>query len=210
MKLARFSLSLALAVASTGLGLSAKADTAPAHCDLFRPNGKYPDFSSNCTFSQRQGFVSIQFQANGARYEFSPIPNSASGNFRDQNGNPAYRQAGLGNDGVIFQLADGYKIYVYWDQDSSFGTGPVAQGTRVGTLIANDRGSQINLRSQPTAQSRAVGYGLAGDKVNILKCQKDTDSAGSSLNWCQVKFMESGAVGWIRSDFIEFPSDGSL
>jgi hypothetical protein len=191
-------------------GLVARADTVPAHCDLYRPGGSYPDFSSSCTFSQRQGYISIQLQENGARYEFDPIPNSAPGNFQDQYGNPVYRQAGLGNDGVIFQFADEYKLYVYWDSTTIPGGTSATSGARVGTLIAHDRGSRINLRSQPTVRSRATGYGLAGDQVDILQCQQDTDTAGSQLNWCQVKFLESGAVGWVRSDFISFPSDGSL
>jgi hypothetical protein len=167
MKLKTLCLSVTVALASVGVALGAKADTVPAHCDLYRPRATYADFSSNCTFSQRQGYISVQLQANGARYEFSPASNAAPGNFKDQHGNPVYRQAGLGNAGVIFQFVDGYKLYVYWDNSGSYGSGSVRPGGRVGTLIAHDRGSQINLRSQPTARSRAIGYGLAGDRVNI-------------------------------------------
>ncbi len=197
-------------MATAGGGLAVRADTVPAHCDLYRPGASYPDFSSSCTFSQRQGYIGIQMLENGARYDFDPIPNTAPGNFRDHYGNPVYRQAGLGDAGVIFQFADEYKLYVYWDSTTFPESTPASGNARVGTLIAHDRGSQINLRSQPTARSRAMGYGLAGDQVNILQCQQDTDTAGSDLNWCQVKFLESGAVGWIRSDFISFPSDGYL
>jgi hypothetical protein len=210
MTLKTLSLSLAVALTSVGIALGAKADTVPAHCDLYRPNSSYPDFSSSCTFSQRQGYIGIQMLENGARYEFDPVPNAAPGNFVDHHGNPVYRQAGLGDDGLIFQFVDGYKLYVYWDSATFPENTPTSANTRVGTLIAHERGSQINLRSQPTVNSRAIGYGLAGDQVNILQCQQDTDTAGSDLNWCQVKFLESGAVGWMRSDFIIFPSDGSL
>jgi SH3-like domain-containing protein len=76
------------------------------------------------------------------------------------------------------------------------------------TLTARDRGAHINLRSQPTARSRAVGYGLPGDRVDLWQCVQDYDTPGSDLNWCKVHFPVSGAVGWIRSDFIIFPSDG--
>lgn len=59
-----------------------------------------------------------------------------------------------------------------------------------------------------TTRSRAIAYGLPGDRIDILQCELDTDTPGSDLNWCRVQFAESGAIGWIRSDFIIFPSDG--
>jgi SH3-like domain-containing protein len=143
-------------------------------------------------------------------YEFSPIPNSQPGNFTDQHGNAVYRQAGLGDAGTIFQFVDGSHLWIYWDTSSAYGSGPVNQSNRIGTLTAHSNGSQINVRSQPTAQSRAVAYGLAGDQVNILECVLDTDTTGSTLNWCKVQFLVSGATGWVRSDFIVFPGDGAL
>ena len=212
MKIQTVLLSAVTTFAALGVGLSAKADTIPAHCDLYAPGEDYAYLSSNCTFSQRQGHIGIQLQSNGARYDFDPVGNQP-GNFRDQHGQAVYRQSGLGNAGTIFEFSDGSHLWVYWDSNTSYGTGPVSQGTggtRVGTLVAHDRGSQINLRSEATARSRAVGYGLAGDQVNILECVQDRDTAGSDLNWCRVQFLGSGAIGWIRSDFIIFPSDGAL
>ncbi|EDX87007.1 Bacterial SH3 domain family [Synechococcus sp. PCC 7335] len=192
-----------------GFGLMAKADTAAAHCDLYAPGEDYAYLSSNCTFSQRQGYIGIQLQANGVRYEFDPIGDQP-GNYIDQHGNPVYRQAGLGDAGNIFEFVDGSHLYLYWDSSSSYGSTSSASGDRVGTLVAHERGSQINLRSEPTIYSRALGYGLAGDQIDILNCEQDTDTATSDLNWCRVQFLESGAIGWIRSDFIIFPSDGRL
>lgn len=209
MKIQAPLLAAASVLASIGFALSARADTVPAHCDLYARGEDYPSLSSNCTFSQRQGYIGIQMQANGTRYELSPVPNSQPGNFTDQRGNRVIRQSGLGDRGQIFRLSDGSALYVYWDQSSSFGSAPAqGSGQRIGTLVAHDRDSQINLRSQSTVQSRAIGYGLAGDRVNILQCTQDTDTPGSNLNWCRVQFLESGATGWIRSDFIVFPSDG--
>ncbi|HIK44433.1 MAG TPA: SH3 domain-containing protein [Leptolyngbyaceae cyanobacterium M65_K2018_010] len=221
MKLKNLSLSLALAVVSVGVALGAKADTVPAHCDLYAPREDYPSLSSVCTFSQRQGYITINLQSNGVSYELSPVPNAAPGNFRDQHGKAVYRQSGLGSAGTIFEFVDGSHLWVYWDE-STFSTTPATQGigsdpvtqgiggssARIGTLVAHSRGSQINLRSQPTVRSRALGYGLAGDQVQIYLCQPDTDTPGSDLNWCNVQFVVSGANGWIRSDFIIFPSDG--
>ncbi len=93
---------------------------------------------------------------------------------------------------------------------ASYGVDLLAQGAggRVVTLTAQDRGTHINLRSQPTVRSRAIGYGLPGDQVSLLECVQDTDTRGSDLNWCRVRFPRSGAVGWIRSDFIIFSDDG--
>ena len=211
MRIQTVLLSAATSLVALGFGMAAKADTVPAHCDLYAPGEDYAYLSSNCTFSQRQGYISIQMQANGVSYELSPVANTAPGNFIDQYGHAVYRQSGLGNAGTIFEFVDGSHLWVYWDASTAYGTGPVSQGqggSRVATLVAHDRGSQINLRSEPTVQSRAIGYGLAGDQVNILECVPDRDTAGSDLNWCQVQFLVSGAIGWIRSDFIIFPSDG--
>ncbi|MBE9140232.1 SH3 domain-containing protein [Nodosilinea sp. LEGE 07088] len=208
MTLKGLTVALLTALVPMGLAMEARADTVTAHCDLYAPGEDYAYLSSNCTFSQRQGYVSVQLQSNGHRYEFDPIPNSQPGNFRDQYGNLVYRQSGLGDAGQIFEFVDGSHLWVLWDTSSSYGSAPVQSPSRVATLTAYDRGSQINLRSQATVRSRANGYGLAGDQVNILECVQDTDTPGSDFNWCKVQFLESGAIGWIRSDFIIFPSDG--
>lgn len=186
----------------------ANADTTDAHCDLYAPGEDYAYLSSNCTFSQRQGHIGIHLQSNGVRYELDPV-GSTPGNFVDQYGQAVYRQAGLGDAGQIFEFVDGSHMYVYWDNSSSYGSAPVQEyGQRVGTLTAYDRGSQINVRSEPTIYSYAHSYGLTGDQVEILQCVQDTDTPGSDLNWCEVQFLGSGAIGWVRSDFIIFPSDG--
>lgn len=202
-------LSAVTSFAVLGFGLAAQADTTPARCELYAPGEDYASLASNCSFSQRQGYISIQMQSNGVRYEFSPLANSRPGNFRDQYGQAVYRQSGLGSDGTIFEFVDGSHLYVYWDGSTGSGT-QEQSGTRIGTLVAHERGSQINLRSQPTARSRPQGYGLAGDQVKILECVVDQDTVGSTLNWCRVQFLVSGAIGWVRSDFIIFPSDGAL
>lgn len=204
MKLKITSLAIATACLSVGWTSVAKADTVTAHCDLYRPGEGYPGVSSNCTFSQRQGYIGIEMQNTGVRYEFSP---ESSRVYKDQYGGKV-TQSILGDEGQSFTLADGTKLSVFWDNSSNYGSEPSSSANRVGVLIAHDRGSQINLRSGPTINSRAYGYGLAGDQINILECKQDRDTRGSDLNWCKVQFLESGAIGWIRSDFIIFPSDG--
>ncbi len=81
----------------------------------------------------------------------------------------------------------------------------LAQG--ISTLTASSSNSRINVRSRPTVNSSSPHYGLPGDRVKVLQCVKDQDTRGSDLNWCKVQFVQSRAVGWIRSDFIIF-SDG--
>ncbi len=78
----------------------------------------------------------------------------------------------------------------------------------VSTLTARNPNSRINVRSQPTVNSSSPHYGFPGDKVRVIQCVQDQDRRGSDLNWCKVQFVNSKAVGWIRSDFIVFADGG--
>ncbi len=64
-------------------------------------------------------------------------------------------------------------------------------------LIANQPESRINLRSGPGTSFAAKGYGLVGDPVQLLRSTTASDGT-----WYYVRFEQSGAEGWIRSDFI--------
>ena len=68
-------------------------------------------------------------------------------------------------------------------------------------LIANDPDSRINLRDNPSATGRELGYGLVGDRVEIIE---QTTSDG--YTWHRVRFPRSGSVGWIRGDFVNVVS----
>jgi hypothetical protein len=93
------------------LPAAARADSAQAQC-AFQPLGatevgaKMP-----CTFSQRQGYVDIDIEG-GKSYSLSPIGNTP-GTYKDAEGKPAYRRAGLGSKGLILKLSEG-DLYVYW------------------------------------------------------------------------------------------------
>jgi hypothetical protein len=78
----------------------------------------------------------------------------------------------------------------------------------ISTLRASNPNAQINVRSQPTINSSSPSYGLPGDKVKVIQCVQDKDTRGSDLNWCKVQFVQSKAIGWIRSDFIIFADGG--
>ncbi len=224
MKVANALLAIAAAIASVGISLVAKADTVTARCDIY-PKGEDRATSSGlCTFSQRQGVVGIQLK-NGKRYDLVPVGQNP-GNYRDQNGRAAYRQSGLGNKGQIFRLAT-ESIYVYWDpapygktsgnqtsgnQTSGSQTSGSSTSTMavrgISTLKASSATTRINVRSQPTIKSDSPHYGIPGDKVKVIQCVQDQDSAGSDLNWCRVEFVSSKATGWVRSDFIIFADGG--
>ena len=74
-----------------------------------------------------------------------------------------------------------------------------------GRLFTTDQGSQINVRDEPssTSYSRHVGY--AGDLVDLISQSTGQDGK----NWYKVKF-ESGASGWIFSEFLSLAQDKSI
>lgn len=208
-----------LAIAPLGMALQGNADTARASCVVYPKGEDRASWSGICTFSQRQGVVNIQLQ-NGKRYDLVPI--GQTNKFRDQNGRPGHRES----DGPreIFRLST-ESIYVMFDDGASgqissgspvsgsASTRPPATGTRisgrgVSTLTSRDPNVRINVRSQPTINSSSPHYGVPGDKVTVIRCVQDQDTAGSDLNWCNVQFVSSKATGWIRSDFIIFADGG--
>jgi len=71
--------------------------------------------------------------------------------------------------------------------------------TRTARLITQAAESQINLRSQPTTQSTAQGYGLGGDSITLLRLAEGE----GGLSWYYIKFAGSGAEGWVRGDFVD-------
>lgn len=115
MKLANPLLAVTMTIASS-FAVPANADTVNARCE-YHPNGQSrATVSQSCTLSQRQRNVSIQW-ADGVRNEFTAVGNSP-GNYVDQRGGAVYRQAGLGDNGVIFKMPNG-AIYVYWNTAST-------------------------------------------------------------------------------------------
>lgn len=111
MKFQTALMTAATTIATLGFVLPAQADTVHARCEFYRNGKSRPEVNMPCTFSQRQGFVSIQW-ADGVRNEFTPTGDQP-GVFKDRRGGLVYRQAGLGERGLIFKMEHG-KIYVYW------------------------------------------------------------------------------------------------
>jgi Bacterial SH3 domain len=72
-------------------------------------------------------------------------------------------------------------------------------------LQATDPQAQINLRAAPDPNARSLGYGLVGDRVEIL----EQVPGANDYTWYRVRFYVSGAVGWIRNDFIQVEGGGT-
>jgi hypothetical protein len=79
--------------------------------------------------------------------------------------------------------------------------GSTSVGSNEAVLTANDPDSRINLRNTPSASGKDLGYGVVGDRVQIIE-QISTDG----YTWHKVRFPRSGAVGWIRGDFVSVVS----
>ncbi len=92
---------------------AAAADSTDARCDIYPRGEDHTDKMIACTFSQRQGYVTIT-RADGVTHDLSPV-GDVPGNYRDQNGRAVYRQdGGIGDQGMIFRLPD-ESVFVYWD-----------------------------------------------------------------------------------------------
>lgn len=77
-----------------------------------------------------------------------------------------------------------------------------AQGNSVGVLTA-EPGSRINVRTGPGMTHTAQHYGLPGDRVTLLESAfEPCNSPLSCREWHRVRFPQSGAVGWVRGDFL--------
>ena len=73
------------------------------------------------------------------------------------------------------------------------------------TLSANEPNSRITLRSLPGSNYRSLGYGLVGDRVQVLTLsptEVDYEKDRQGNGWYRVGFPKSGAKGWIREDFL--------
>jgi hypothetical protein len=90
-----------------------RADSARAECGFAASVDAPRDETSACTFSQRQGHISIDIDG-GASFDLLPTED-APGNYIDGEGRAVYRRSGLGDRGVIFKLPNQF-LFVYWDR----------------------------------------------------------------------------------------------
>lgn len=69
-----------------------------------------------------------------------------------------------------------------------------------GQLSGSAPDRSIWVFSEPSAEADTPHYGISGDRVALL----DSTQGDDGLTWYQVEF-ESGAVGWVSSDFMYIP-----
>jgi len=93
------------------------ADWTQARCDIYPKGEDHTDVMIPCTFSQRQGHITIT-RDDGVTHQLSP-DGDTPGNFKDQNGDTVYRQGGLGDQGLIFRFPD-ESVFVYWDTSALY------------------------------------------------------------------------------------------
>lgn len=93
----------------------AHADWTEARCDVYPAGSDHTDTMLGCTFSQRQGYITITRQ-DGVTHELAPVGDQP-GQYRDQQGRDVTRELGLGDAGLIFRFPD-ESVYVYWDAAS--------------------------------------------------------------------------------------------
>ena len=99
------------ATAAVAYAASAAADSTAARCDIYPSGSDQASKMIPCTFSQRQGYITIT-REDGVTHDLSPVGDTP-GNFRDHDGREVYRQSGLDAEGLIFRLPD-ESVYVYW------------------------------------------------------------------------------------------------
>ncbi len=104
---------LSLAAALTlAWPLASPADSMDAACEIYPAGEDHTDTLIPCTFSQRQGYVTI-YRSDGVTHDLLPV-DDVPGNFEDQHGRKVYRQSGLGDQGLIFRFPD-ESVFVYWN-----------------------------------------------------------------------------------------------
>lgn len=92
------------------------ADSTAARCDIYPKGSDHTDVVIPCTFTQRQGNVTIA-RSDGVTHDLVQIEGQP-GRYRDQHGNTVIRESdGLGKAGLIFRLPD-ESVYVFWDSSA--------------------------------------------------------------------------------------------
>jgi hypothetical protein len=114
------------AILSAAWSFPSVAEWTQARCEIYPKGSDKMEKMVPCTFSQRQGYVTIT-REDGVGYDLSPVGDTP-GNFRDQDGSAVYRQSGLGEAGLIFRFPK-ESVFVYWDNavsDAANGGNPTA------------------------------------------------------------------------------------
>ena len=101
----------ALSLLCITLAAPSLADWTDARCDIYPAGSDHTDQMIGCTFSQRQGYVTIT-REDGMTHDLAPI-GAGPGSYRDQHGNEVRRELSLGDQGLVFRFPD-ESVFVYW------------------------------------------------------------------------------------------------
>jgi hypothetical protein len=155
------------------------ADTADAACVIYPRGEDHSDVTIPCSFSQRQGHITLR-RSDGVEHDLSPV-GDRPGNFTDQDGNAAFRQSGLGDQGVIFRFPQ-ESVYVYWNtamlepqEDSSSPTWPFTTSDYDATTLLPCRAPgetefgncPAGIMRMENAQASIVVQNAAGEQFTI-------------------------------------------
>lgn len=133
----------------------ALADSTEARCDIYAKGEDHTDVVIPCTFSQRQGHVTI-YRSDGITHDLTPVGDEM-GNFKDQDGRTVYRQSGLGDQGLIFRFPN-ESVYVYWNTQALY---PQDEDNWIAPFTTKDYDATTRLRCR-AAGDEAFGSCPAG------------------------------------------------
>jgi hypothetical protein len=136
-----------IAVMAVVWSAPAGADSVDARCDIYPAGDDHTDVMIPCTFSQRQGYITID-RSDGVTHDLAPDGDTV-GNYTDQDGTRVYRQGGLGDQGLIFRFPD-ESVYVYW---STAALEPSADDNATAPFTTQDYDATTLLRCRPTADA---------------------------------------------------------
>ena len=195
-------LSIPLLLLLSGLTGPAGADTAHARCDIYPKGSDQASATLACDFSQRQGYVTIT-RADGVVYDLRPVGDSV-GNYTDADGKVAYRQSGLGRDGLIFRLAN-ESVYVYWDRsglpsDTADPDSPTAPYTTAHYDAVMVLDCSFGRSAEDQDCPAGVHRGDAGSaSLRIMK--PDGEERVLNFEGSKVSTPDGGKVSWERIDY---------
>jgi len=181
-----------LSLTSVAVSSPVLADTVDARCDVFPAGDDKATSSGLCTFSQRQGFVTIQLKG-GQTIELKPNESTPNA-FFDERGEPAKREMLEANRGQVYRL-EKQSIFVFWD------TAPYSKGAGSGSSAP---GSRSSTEKPPEIVPLLLGIHQVkfdgGCKVNFNKAGKylsktsacDTGKVGIAEDAIRRYFREQG------------------
>jgi len=132
------------------------ADTADARCGIYPRGSDQASAVIPCTFSQRQGFVTIR-RADGIVHDLRP-EGDIVGSFLDEQGRRVFRQSGLGSDGMIWRLPE-ESIFLYWSTAGLPGNRP-ADPNQPYTTDTYDAVTQLRCRRRADAEEQLCPAGV--------------------------------------------------